>query len=164
LLSFMSSGSWQRTYFERQDKQLMVYFLDANNQVLHRLVINQGLLAHIQRGEVAIDSGLEQLADFSAHIYPAELFFNTLNTFPADVRKGIISHPEDLLRISGRIARVGISENTMAGTVDLGFEVDAAEGTKVILVQGRVDDVRQLQWALDGSSAVGRPGFGSDKQ
>jgi hypothetical protein len=161
LLSYMSSGLWQRTFFERQDKQLLVYFLDANNQVLHRLLISQGLLAHIQRGEVAIDSSLEQLADLSVHIYPAEQFFNTLNTFPSDVRKGIISHPEDLLRVSGRIARVGISENNTAGTVDLGF---AAEGTKVILVQGRMEDVRQLQWALDGSSAVVRPGSGGDQQ
>lgn len=152
LLSHRSAGRWQRTFFERQDGQLLIFFLDNDNQVLHRLVLNQALISHIRRGEVAIDSNLEQLADLRSHIYEAERFFNTLNSFPSGVRDGVIAHPQDLLRISGRIARVGISDHAVAGTIDVGFEIEAAEGTKVIFMQGRQEDVRRVQQALEGRS------------
>lgn len=164
LLAYVSGGQWQRTYMEHQDSQLLIYFLDGNNQVLHRLVVGPALRAHIQRGEVAIDTGLEQLTDLNANIYPAEAFFNALNSFPAVVRKGIIANPEDLLRVSGRIVRVGISNHEVAGVVDLGFEVDGAEGAKVLLVQGRSEDVQRLKWTLEGREHFSWPFSGGDRQ
>ncbi len=161
MLSYISSGRWQRTYFERQDSQMQVYLLDAENQVLHRLVVSQGLLALIQRGEVAISTGLDQLADFAGHVYAAERFFNVLNSFPAAVRRAIIAHPEDLLRVSGRMMRVGIADSAMGDTVDLGFEIQGADGLKVILMQGAAEEVRTLQRLLEGwTSYMGPPGGG----
>ncbi len=164
LLAHLSSGQWQRTFFERQDQQLLVYFLDGQNQVLHRISIGPGLLSHIERGEVAINSGLDHLADFADHIYPAKRFFEVLNTFPADVRQGIVAHPEDLLRVSGRIVRVGISEVTIANAVDLGFEVQDVEGPKVILMQAQQGDARRLQEALEERFLFGRPGAQEETQ
>ena len=158
MLSYMSSGRWQRAYFERQDSQLLIYLLDAENQVLHRLSVTPGLLALIQRGEVAITTGLDQLADFAGHIYAAERFFNILNSFPATVRQAIVAHPEDLLRVSGRLMRVGIAEAAHGDTVDLGFEIQGADGLKVILMQGAAEEVRTLQRLLEGwTSQIGRP-------
>jgi hypothetical protein len=153
MLSYTSGGRWQRTYFEFQEPQLLVYLLDGDNQVLHRLSINPGLLALIRRGEVAITTGLEQLSDFKSYIYEADRFFNTLNSFPAAVRQAIIAHPEDLLRVSGRLVRVGIAAAAVGNTVDLGFEIQAADGLKVILMQGAAGEVRALQRILEG----GRP-------
>ena len=150
LLAYMSGDQWQRTFMEHKDDQLLIYLLDGNNQVLHRLSVGPALMASLQRGEVAVDAGLEQMSDLSANIYPAEQFFNALNTFPAAVRKGIIANPEDLLRVSGRIVRVGISDHEVAGLVDMGFEVDGAEGAKVLLMQGRYEDVQRLKWTLEG--------------
>lgn len=155
LLAHLSSGQWRRTFFEQQDKQLAIYFLDGQNQVLHRLSVGSGLLAHIQSGEVAIQTSLYHLADFAAHIFPAEYFFSTLMTLPAAVREGIIAHPEDLLRVTGRIVRVGISNRTMGGTIDVGFEVETIHGAKVILVQGRESDVRQLLHLSEPASVSG---------
>ncbi len=152
LLTHLSQGQWRRVFFERQDQQLTIYFLDAQNQVLHRLVVGAGLLEHIQSGEVAIQSSLYHLADFAAHIYSAETFFNSLNDLPDGVRKGVIAHPEELLRLSGRLVRVGISSQTVAGTVDLGFEVEDIQGPKVILMQGRQADVERLLWHLEAQS------------
>ncbi|MCP4746397.1 MAG: hypothetical protein GY874_09695 [Desulfobacteraceae bacterium] len=152
LLTLLSGGHWRRTFFELQDQILMIYLLDNNNQVLHRLSVGKSLLAHIKRGEVAIDSSLDQLADFGRNIYSSEKFFKTLNSFPESVRKGIIAHPEDLLRISGKIIRVGISSSGPANMVDLGFEVETVEGPKVILVQGRQADVDRLLRSMQGAS------------
>ncbi|MEJ2038036.1 MAG: hypothetical protein P8X55_03780 [Desulfosarcinaceae bacterium] len=163
LLAFISGGQWQRTFLEQQDRQLLIYLLDGNNQVLHRLSVGSALLAHIRRGEVAIDTSLEQLADMRTHIFPAEQFFNALNTFPSAVRKGIIASPEDLLRVSGRIARVGISNRPVAGVVDLGFEVDGVQGAKVLLMQGRFEDVQRLMWALEGRERFGWPLAGGEQ-
>jgi len=152
VLNQLSTGQWQRTFFDRQGEQLLIYMLDAGNQVLHRLVVGPGLQAHIQRGEVAISGRLEQLSDLAAHIYEARRFFATLDSLPETVRQGVIANPEDLLRVSGRLVRVGISDGRLYDTVDLGFEVESNDGFKVILMQGRSDAVYHLQRALDGSS------------
>jgi hypothetical protein len=155
LLSQLSANKWQRTFFEQQDQLLSIYLLDDHSQVLHRLTIGPGLIEHIQQGEVAIHTGLQQLSDFSAHIYPAELFFGALNTLPEEVRKGIVASPEELLRVSGRIVQVGISSEPLGGATTLGFEVDDLQGAKVILAQGRSEDVEHLQWMLESRSGGG---------
>ena len=148
LLAYDSAGKWQRTYLERQDKQLLIHLLDSQNQVVHRLSIGAVLLGHIERGEIAIRSGLDQLSDFAAHIYPAERFFAALNSMTEEGQRSVVAHPEDLLRVSGRIRRIGISDTDIGNAVDLGFEVEDLDGPKVILVQGDRDDVRRLQRLL----------------
>jgi hypothetical protein len=155
LLTHMTGGQWQRAFLERHDKQLSIHLLDAQNQVLHRLNVGPLLLGHIERGEVAIQAGLDQLMDFAAHIYPAERFFKVLNTFPEDVQKRIISHPQDLLRVRGRIRRIAISSGAFGDAVDLGFEVEGLDGPRVILMQGDREDVRRFQRVLEGGSGPG---------
>lgn len=159
LLSHLSTNKWQRTYFEQQDTHLSIYLLDDHNQVLHRLAVGPGLVEHIQQGEVAIHTGLHQLGDFAAHIYPAQQFFNVLNTLPQEVRKGILASPEELLRISGRIVKVGISSESLGAAIALGFEVEDLQGSKVILTQGRSQDVEQILWLLEsGTGRVNQEG------
>lgn len=150
LLAHINGGQWRRTFLEQQDQQLAVYLLDDHNQVLHRLAIGPAMLGYIQRGEVAIQGSLYHLADFAAHIYPAAEFFTALISLPESVRKGIVAEPEDLLRSTGRIVRVGVSDRSSGDTVDLGFEVEDLDEAKVIIVQGRSDDVRRLIDVLEG--------------
>lgn len=157
LLSRRSGGQWQRTFLERKNDQLHVYMLDADNQVMHRLSIGQLLLAHIQRGEVAIRTGLDQLADFNGRIYSAERFFAALSDLPEEERNRVVAHPEDLLRVNGRIERVGISDRVMGDAVDLGFEVNGLDGPRVVLMQGAQDQVRRIQRMLDDGSGMGWP-------
>jgi hypothetical protein len=158
LLSQLSSGQWQRVYFDRKDDQLHIFFLDAGNQVLQQMAIGTSLLTQIQRGEVAINGRLEQLSDLGGEIYPAERFFSALNNLPPDVQKAVIANPEDLLRVSGDLVRVGISSNAYSDTVDLGFEIRSAQGTKVLLMQARRGAVREVQRALSGESGFQWPG------
>ena len=155
LLTYLSGNQWKRTFFERQGSdQLQIYLLDDHNQVLHRLSVGPVLIEHVRRGEVAVQTRLDQLGDFAGRIYPAEQFFAALNTLSEEVKRGIVDSPESLLQISGRIVRVGISGQILDETVDIGFEVEDVQGTKVILTQGRVSDVRLLQWALDESAPL----------
>lgn len=157
LLTYQSGGRWQRTFLERQNNLLQIYMLDANNQVIHRLSIGQVLLEHIERGEVAIRTGLDQLADFNGGIYPAERFFSALAELPEETRKRVVAHPEDLLRVDGRIERVGISNRMMGDAVDLGFEVNGVDGPRVVLMQGVEDEVRRIQHTLEEATAPAWP-------
>ncbi len=149
LLTLQSDGRWQRTFLERKGNNLLVYMLDGSNQVIHRLSIDQVLLVHIERGEVAIRTGLDQLADFNGRIYLAERFFKALDGLPEEERKRIVAHPEDLLRVEGRIERVGISEQMIGDAVDLGFEVSGRDGPRVVLMQGARDEVLRIQRLLE---------------
>jgi hypothetical protein len=160
LLALSSAGRWERTFFQQEDENLSISLLDSQNQVIYRLSIGSVLLGHIERGEVAIRTGLEQLSDFSDNIYPAELFFEELNALPEESRRRVLAHPEDLLRVSGRVRRVGISAGAMGDNVDLGFEVEDPEGPKVILMQGAREEVRRLQRAMEGGVRNERPSGG----
>ncbi len=160
LLTLASDGRWQRTFLERQDNQVQVYMLDGQSQVIHRLGIGSVLLGYIERGEVAVRAGLDQLSDFTGHIYEAGQFFSALDGLPTQIREKVVPQPEALLRISGRIRRVGISDTILGDTVDVGFEVQDADGLKVILVQGMADDVRHLQKKLEDRSFSGWPWSG----
>jgi hypothetical protein len=155
LLALSSAGRWERAFFQQEGEGVSVSLLDGQNQVIHRLSIGTVLMGHIENGEVAIRTGLEQLSDFSDNIYPAEQFFEELNALPEASRRRVVAHPEDLLRVSGRIRRIGISAGAMGDNVDLGFEVEDQEGPKVILMQGDREEVRNLQRSMEG-------GFRSD--
>ena len=128
LLAKRSDDRWMRTYFEKQESGVLIYLLDSQNQVLDRITVGKELLGYIERGEVAVSMSLDRLADFAGHIYSADKFFNVLNSLTADARSGILARPEDLLQISGRIRRVGISELVQSDKVDLGFEVEDVDG------------------------------------
>jgi hypothetical protein len=149
LLAYWSSEKWQRTFFDFQGAGLAIYLLDAHSQVLRRFDIAADLVDHIRRGEVAIQTGLDQLGDFSNHIFPAERFFAALNALPASVREAALAQPADLLKVSGTIRRVGISSISSAGAVDLGFEVEDAGVLKVILTQGSTAAISRLRWVLE---------------
>ncbi|MGD9222908.1 MAG: hypothetical protein PVH22_06670, partial [Desulfobacteraceae bacterium] len=149
LLTHLSRNQWKRVFFEKQaDDQILIYLLDDHNQVLQRLAVGPVLIEHIQRGEVAIQTRLDQLGDFADHIYPAEQFFSTLDMMPDEVKQGVLNSPRNLLVVSGRIVRVGISSQTITDSVDIGFEVEDAQGSKVILTQGLAAHVHQLLWVL----------------
>lgn len=150
ILAKLSEGTWRRVYLDRHNHHVRISLLDTNNQVIQRFTIGTELLGYIETGEVAVRAGLDTMADFADHIYPADKFLSVLNTLSDGMRKRIVPNPEELLRITGRVRRVGISNTPQAGAVDLGFEVDDVNGPKVILMQGRFEDVWRLQSALEG--------------
>lgn len=151
LLGLVSSGRWRRTYFEKSRAGLTIYLLDAGNRVLRQLEMNSVLLSQLKRGEVALAESLDQLPTFKNRIYSADQFFRSLELFPEEVRRSVVPHPEILLEVSGQIMRVGISDETLAGFIELGFEFFDGAQYRVVLVQGHEWAVWRLRSQLEGT-------------
>jgi hypothetical protein len=109
--------------------------------VLRDLKIPSQLLYQIERVELALQGTLEDLPTFENRIYPAERFFRALNSLPEEELGSVVSQPEMLLGASGRIVRVGISDEAVSGYIELGFEIEDGTRRKVILLKGR-------EWAV----------------
>ena len=160
LLAYASKGQWQRTYFEKSGSGLTVYLLDANNLVLRQLELSPVLLSQLQRGEVALPKSLDELPNFKNRIYTADQFFESLESFHEEARNSMIPHPELLLTAPGQIVRVGISDETHSGTIELGFELFADNERRVLVVQGQEWAVWRLRAHLEGlnqDQATGQP-------
>jgi hypothetical protein len=149
LLRIKSEGYWRRTYFERRGQDLVVYFLDFDNRVLHQLDLPSSVLTPWNREDAAITGTLEELPNFTNRIYAAERFFDALWSLPDAVRRNVLPQPELLLKLPGQIVRVGISDETTAGFIELGFEVLNGSRREVALVQGYEWSVWRLRSRLE---------------
>jgi hypothetical protein len=161
LLGIASGGLWRRTYFEKSGTGLMIYLLDTNNRVLRQLELGPLLLSQLKRGEVALAESFDELPVFENRIYPADRFFNALESFPEDVRRSMVPQPETLLEVPGQIVRIGISDETQSGFIELGFEFLDGPQRRVVLVQGHEWAVWRLRSNLEGTymdKASGRIG------
>jgi hypothetical protein len=150
LLALVSKGHWRRTYFEKSAAGLIVYLLDANNRVLRQLELRSSLLSQLKRGEVALMESLDELPNFRNRIYTADQFFQSLESFHEEARRSMVPHPELLLAAPGQIARVGISDETQSGFIELGFEFFDGNQRRVLIVQGQEWAVWRLRAHLEG--------------
>ncbi len=111
-------------------------FSNGQNRVLNQLKVSSDLLYQISKHEFARKGTLEDLTNFENRIYRADKFFKALDALSEEVRRGVIARPEVLLKIPGRIIRVGISDETLFGFIELGFEFEAVEQKKIFFIQG----------------------------
>jgi hypothetical protein len=158
LLRFTSEKRWTRAYLEKSSEGLMVYLLEANNQVLRQFRVAAATLALMARRGAAANQSLEDLASFQNRIYTAERFFAALSALTEEERRGLIAQPERLLEVSGQITRVGLSDETLAGFVDVGVEVQAGSQRRVFLIQGQDWAVWRLRSLLEGKPSAPRGG------
>ena len=158
LLRFTSEKRWTRAYLEKSSEGLMVYLLEANNQVLRQFRVAAATLALMARRGFAANQSLEDLASFQNRIYTAERFFAALSALTEEERRGLIAQPERLLEVSGQITRVGLSDETLAGFVDVGVEVQAGSQRRVFLIQGQDWAVWRLRSLLEGKPSAPRGG------
>jgi hypothetical protein len=154
LLRFTSEKRWTRAYLEKSSEGLTIYLLEANNQVLRQFRVVAATLALMARRGAAASQSLEDLASFQNRIYTAERFFAALSALTEEERRGLIAQPERLLEVSGQITRVGLSDEALAGFVDVGVEVQAGSQRRVILVQGQDWAVWRLRSLLEGKPSA----------
>ena len=164
LLGIVSNGRWRRTYFEKSAGGLTIYLLDADNRVLRQLELDPVLLSQLKRGEVAPAESLDQLSVFKNRIYSVEQFFNSLKAFPEEVRRSMVPRPETLLEAAGQIVRVGISDETLSGFIELGFEFFDGTQHRVVVVQGHEWAVWRLRSHLEGIDRDSAAGQVADPQ
>ena len=157
LLRLANEGRWSRTYLEKASDGLMVYLLEPNNHVLRQFKVAAAPLALLARRADAASQTLEQMPGFQGRIYPADRFFAALASLAEDERRGLVPQPERLLEVSGQIARVGLSDEALAGFVDIGFEVRTGSQSRVLLLQGQDWAVWRLRSLLEGKSPASRP-------
>jgi hypothetical protein len=150
LLVLVSKGRWHRTYFEKAGNGVAVYLLDANNRVLRQLDLSSRLLSQLERGEVAMAESLDELPNFKNRIYTADQFFQSLESFHEEARRSMLPHPELLIAAPGQIVRVGISDETQSGFIELGFEFFDGSQRRVLVVQGQEWAVWRLRAHLEG--------------
>jgi len=157
LLKISSEDQFARTYLEKQGSGLQVYFLDAENRVLRRLQIDADQLDFITQSQRIADGSLDSIPKFNNRIYPADQFLKSLESFPEDLRRSVIPQPERLLTVAGRIVRVGISDETISGNIELGFEIKSGALTRVVFIPGREWAVWQIRAKLEGKKAAAPP-------
>lgn len=148
LLQLETQGDWVRTYFTKGAREIRIYLLDRENQVLKEVAVAQDLVDYISTGEVAVPGTLKSFADFADYIYPPDLFFNVLESLPEEQRRGILPQPQMLLNTKGKLLNVGISSEEVGGSIAIGFEYEQSGSHKVILIQGRQADVEIIRIRL----------------
>jgi hypothetical protein len=163
LLRFTSEKRWTRAYLEKTADGLMVYLLEPNNQVLRQFRVPAASVALLARRSDMTSQSLEDLVSFQNRIYPAERFFAALAALPEEDRRGLIPQPERLLDVSGQITRVGISDEALAGFVDVGVEIQSGAQRRVLLLQGQDWAVWRLRSLLEGKLSKSRGGKGSQE-
>jgi hypothetical protein len=163
LLRLASERRWIRSYLEKAADGLMVYLLESSNQVLRQFKVAAATLALVARNSDMASQSLEDLVSFQNRIYSAERFFAALASLPEEERRGLIAQPERLLEVSGQITRVGISDEALAGFVDVGVEVFSGSRRQVLLLQGQDWAVWRLRSLLEGKASGARGGPSSQE-
>jgi hypothetical protein len=154
LLELINNRDWERTYFEKDGDGLNIYMLDKDNRVLKRLPISPDLLYMMADSDVAFGKNLDNFPIFEGRIYPADLFFHVLKDLTAELRDGVIRRPEHLLRVPGNIVRIGISDETISGFIQIGFEIESGAQQMVILVRGHEWAVWRLHSLLESNKQL----------
>jgi hypothetical protein len=156
LLRLASERNWNRVYLEKPADGLMVYLLAPNNHVLRQFKVAAATLAVMARKSAMASQSLEELPSFQNRIYSAERFFAALASLPEEDRRGLIPQPERLLEVSEQITRVGISDEALAGFIDIGVEIRSGSQRRVWLLQGQDWAVWRLRSLLEGQAPAGR--------
>jgi hypothetical protein len=157
LLKIAGQGNWRRTYFEKSGDDLAAYLLDAENRVLREIEVPSTILQQLDREDSVQAETLEDLANFKNRIYAADRFFEVLTALPEEIRRNVILNPETLLKPTGQIMRVGISDETVSGTIELGFEFVMGTRRQVFLAQGQEWAVWKLRSFLADKGASPGP-------
>jgi hypothetical protein len=158
LLRLTSEKRWVRAYLEKSSEGLMIYLLEPSNQVLRQLRVTAATLALMTRRGESASQSLEEMAGFQNRIYTADHFFAALAALTEEERRGLIAQPERLLEVSETLTRVGISDENLAGFVDLGVEVQAGGRRRVLLFQAQDWAVWRLRALLEGKPSGARGG------
>ena len=152
LVRLISENEWDRVFFEPGGSGFNIYLLNKDNRVLKQLTVPGDMLTRIERGEAPRIDTLDNLPQFENRIYPAERFFKAIETVSDDVRRQGIPWPENLLKSPGRVTRVAISDEVISGYIEIGFELEEAGRTRVILFQGRDWAVARIRAVLEGET------------
>jgi len=152
LVWLLNNDSLDRIFCEGRDTGINIYFIDTQNRVIQKIVLETEELESLSKGIRPAEGRLSDMPGFSGRIYLAPLFFEGLFKLPPEILPDLISDPEILLRQNGRITRVGIWNESENGYIRLGFEVEDKGEFRVFFINAREWAVWQLSLNLKGES------------
>ena len=112
------------------------------------MLIPARTLRQIEEKNFSDINTLEDIPGFANRIYDARKFFSTLNRLPEEVRKGVLPDPEIILKLSGRITRVAISDEIGSDYIEIGFEIEDTR-SRVVVIRGNEWAVWHLRSRLE---------------
>lgn len=144
LVWLMDDEKVSRILCQGTAKGLNLFFLSPANQVQKQIFMSRTTLDRLDWDQYGLTGSLESLSDDAIRIYDAHRFFNAALSLPGTTLSELITAPERLMHDRGRFARVGIWPRSDNGFIQLGFEIIAEKGRRIILCQGREWAVREL--------------------
>lgn len=150
LIWLLHGNDLDRIFCEGMAQGMNIYFLDADNRVIHQMELTREDVEDIKPEMKSLTVSLHEIEDFAQKIFPAEQFFNAVFMLPDDMIPDLIVNSEHLLSENGKIINVGIGNESRNGFINLGFEFEHNGQKKVVLVKGREWAIWQLNLSLKG--------------
>ena len=134
LMELKIVSSWNRTAFIGRNNGLDIYFINNENYVLQKLVIDEEFFKWMERWGVELPGNLELNPDYQDRIFTAAEFVRALSQME-DADK-YFTLGKELLNNRGSLIKVGISRRWHQEMVEMAFQY-AESGTIVYSVDNR---------------------------
>lgn len=146
LLRLKAGGKWRRVFFISGAGTPWVYLVDANNVVLAQARLSDRFFSRCRTLKEPFTGGLNELPVFFGRAFPAALFFQVVEPAGPVRLRGI--ETSWVAGLSGRLTRVGVSEDSPDGVSMIGFETETDEGEVVYRVWVDSGEAHELYQAL----------------
>lgn len=151
LIWLLNGNITERIFCEGLKNGMKIYFITAENRVVHQIDLLQETLAAIAEKKYLEPGRLEAFDGFEGRIYPAEHFFSAVFKLPPEMVPDLLPDTDLLLDQEGTILRVGIWNEARGGFIQLGFEFRHQGRIRVLFVNAREWAVWQLGLVLKGT-------------
>jgi len=166
ILSLLHNSSWDRTFFIKDDMEVEVLLVDAENRVLKKTSVDREQMELLKFVGASVEKPLDEIAEFKNRIYSAAEFFSGLQRIDVYSRTKILQDPARFLKWGNRLKRVGLSEFSRSGWIKIGYELDNGLRKKTVcfeldefLVYELMDQLRPgaraPRWEKESSKAIG---------
>lgn len=152
LVWLLNGRDLERIFCEGIENGIKIYFIDSQNRVIQQIDLSHNDIQDLETSEKAVIGNLSDIEEFTGRIYPAKNFFDAVFNLPKDMIPDLMQNPQTLLKQNGQMTRVGIWNAADNGYINLGFEFETGDETKVLLLKGREWAVWQLSLSLKGES------------
>lgn len=156
LTGLRTEGAWHRSAVWKYGDGGSVYLIDRNHQVLRNLSLSPAFLQIAAFFGKTAPGRLDDVLEFSGHIYPAQRFFDLFYALPDSIRQLFFPETDIMLRLPTSAARVGLSAPEGEEYGLIGFETDVLEGNQVVLFAASSRLMQKLIWRLswEGSDTL----------
>ncbi|MCI0513284.1 hypothetical protein L0128_08745 [candidate division KSB1 bacterium] len=144
LLILQENPNWQLTLLARIGQDLRVYFVDAENQILHDSYFSFMDYEHELKTVDQSESELEEIEEFQGRIVTRVDFFRAYNPLPMNIKIFIMNDPMQLIRWGDALKYIAISRYIVAGAVTVAFQIQMGPSRTIVRYQASEIAVTRL--------------------